>query len=264
MTTETQAEDTQPTDNKVIFGPLGKYAVIAVIMVSIIVTTAIMLDKQLSTTEKQIAEVEADIAASREEKKNTAENTVSTEASTEAGTIETADADLTTSSTDVTTASAQTPSADVLVMTETAPVETTAEILPAETTGSLTAAATGGISTEMAVSSTTEEAAQPSVAGSLSDETDIEKARLARIDAFKLEQKKHISEMFARIKALETKQLDQYKTSQAGQVSRLREQIARQEQMIEALVSRNKDLFEMRAANVQRIQNDREAMLNRI
>ncbi len=41
MTTETKPTN-NATDNKAVFGPLGKYAVIAVIMVSIIVTTAIM------------------------------------------------------------------------------------------------------------------------------------------------------------------------------------------------------------------------------
>ena len=79
MTTETPSNNTSPTDNKAIFGPLGKYAVIAVIMVSIIVTTAIMLDKQLNTVDAQIAQIEADIAKVNKQDSNTVEITAGVE-----------------------------------------------------------------------------------------------------------------------------------------------------------------------------------------
>ncbi|MFV2005209.1 MAG: hypothetical protein ACC650_08370, partial [Gammaproteobacteria bacterium] len=73
MTTETKTDKKSPetendsstkntTDNKSVFGPLGKYAIVAVIMVSIIVTTAIMLDKQLNTVDEQIAAIESEVA----------------------------------------------------------------------------------------------------------------------------------------------------------------------------------------------------------
>ena len=65
MTTEKKSENTptpEATDNKAVFAPLGKYAVIAVIMVSIIVTTAIMLDKQLNTVDQQLAAIEKEVA----------------------------------------------------------------------------------------------------------------------------------------------------------------------------------------------------------
>ncbi len=51
------------SDNKAVFGPLGKYAVVAVIMVSLIVTTAIVLDKELGTAEEKLAAVENEVAA---------------------------------------------------------------------------------------------------------------------------------------------------------------------------------------------------------
>jgi len=67
MTTETETKTEQDkvskSDNKAVFGPLGKYAAIAVIMVSIIVTTAIMLDRQLNTVEQEIATIENEVAA---------------------------------------------------------------------------------------------------------------------------------------------------------------------------------------------------------
>ena len=61
--TKTEQDKTSKSDNKAVFGPLGKYAAIAVIMVSIIVTTAIMLDRQLNTVEQEIATIENEVAA---------------------------------------------------------------------------------------------------------------------------------------------------------------------------------------------------------
>ena len=70
--------------------------------------------------------------------------------------------------------------------------------------------------------------------------------------------------MFERIKALEAQQLDRYKANQDDQIGRLREQIAKQQAMIESLVLRNENLFELRSANIQRNQDNREQLLNRI
>ena len=62
MTTETKADNTTETNNLSTFQPLGKYAAIAVIMVSIIVTTAIMLDKQFNSAERELAAIESEVA----------------------------------------------------------------------------------------------------------------------------------------------------------------------------------------------------------
>ncbi len=48
------------TVEKEVFAPLGKYAAIAVLLVGIIVTTAIMIDKQLNSVESQIADIESE------------------------------------------------------------------------------------------------------------------------------------------------------------------------------------------------------------
>ena len=68
MTTKKKSDQTKATtkapavnDNKAVFAPLGKYAVVAVFMVSIIVTTAIMLDKQLNTVDEKIAAIETEV-----------------------------------------------------------------------------------------------------------------------------------------------------------------------------------------------------------
>ena len=77
------------TDNKALFGPLGIYAMAGVIIVSIMITTVILLNKQTGTTAaaESIAAIEKEIAES-----NAYESTASitTTATNETETIETA------------------------------------------------------------------------------------------------------------------------------------------------------------------------------
>ena len=75
MTTKTKSNETKSqTSEQSTFAPLGKYAAIAVVMVGIIVTTAIMLDKQLDKAETDIASIENEIA-----ELNKAQNTATTQ-----------------------------------------------------------------------------------------------------------------------------------------------------------------------------------------
>lgn len=250
MTTETKTETPATSDNKAVFGPLGKYAAVAVIMVSIIVTTAIMLDRQLQSVDEQIAAIEEEVASIHAAEASipeqaTAVETIATDVEiTEVEVIEEA----TSETVAVVEAVIETPVAVATPVAE-APVvqETTAPVATA------TEATTAPF--EMAAAeNNTAQAHQEQLA----------KENQARIDAYKQEQKQHMSKMFARIKALESQQLDRYKANQDSQVVRLRKQISQQQQMIEALVLRNKELFELRAANMQRSQNNREQALNRI
>ena len=262
MTTEKNTENTPTTaaqDNKAVFGPLGKYAVVAVIMVSIIVTTAIMLDKQLNSVDQQIAAIEEEVAEMHAA--DTATTTVEVEV---VATAVTATETTTTAETEVKAAIETVEAAETVVETPTAEVLVAQEVTTAPAV------------TETVVSETDHKTAQTNAAAPAQFElatakssaearhAQLVKENQARIDAYKAEQKQHMTDMFARIKALESKQLDRYKAKQDGQIERLRQQIAQQQQMIEALVLRNKDLFELRAANVQRVQANREQVLNRI
>jgi len=290
MTTEKQTENTPAADNKVIFAPLGKYAVIAIIMVSIIVTTAIMLEKQLNTIDQQVADIEAEIAESN--KKNLISSEVTASVDTDESAISTEVALQTSTAVESTEAASQTgtaieePATDALVATEEEnPViaEDTLKVSSlAAKVSSLVAEMTDSTKDQNtkptpATSVSAEPTAQPtSVSTTEQTHTAVrqaefadrnkarEEARQARIDEFKLEQKNHVTELLARIKTLESNQLDRYKASQQNQVDNLRKQIARQQEMIEALILRNKDQYEMRSATIQRNQSKREQMLNRI
>lgn len=264
MTTEKKPENT-PTpvaqDNKAIFGPLGKYAIIAVIMVSVIVTTAIMLDRQLGTVDQQIAAIEEEVA----EMHAAAADAPGADASIEE--VNTAEAATTESMTAESTTAAKaeiTEEVTTAVVPVTKPVEVaSAEVLVAQET------VTAPVVTEAVVTETKQNTAQANPAATEKTTAQTRQAQhakeyQARIEAYKEEQKQYMTDMFARIKVLESKQLDRYKANQDGQITHLREQIAHQQQMIDALVLRNKDLFELRAANVQRNQDNRAQVLNRI
>jgi len=253
MTTETKTEKTttsadtaaSPNNNKTVFAPLGKYAVIAVIMVSIIVTTAIMLDKQLSASEEKMAAIESEMnatVAAMETSIQTPTTSSTTEAKAESTStaVSTANEESTTIKAE-TTASADTSTATVLTQ-QVATTESPAVLV--ETDNQLT------------------EPTQ-STAAATEKNRFVQQIQVRR-DAFKAEQKQRMTEIFARIKVLESDQLDQYKANQEKHITHLRGLIAKQQQMIEALVSRNSDLFELRAANMQRNQSNREQILNRI
>jgi len=284
MTTEKKTDNKSApavSDNKIILAPLGKYAAIAVIMVSIIVSTAIMLDKQLNTVDEKIATIKSKAIESHTEDSSLTDTTAST--STESET--TADV-ANTSEKPQNTKVAVKPVTDEPSINKAATddvyitSETKTEItLQAATTASSTlntqeVAATESISnTDVVkpVAVVTENAKQASLAeltithnDKAANKASFDQERQAHIEAVKLEKKQRMSEMFARIKVLESQQLDHYKAVQEKQITRLRERIAQQQKMINALVLRNKDLFELRAASIERRQTNREQMLNRI
>lgn len=245
-TAETSTTENQAANNKAVFGPLGTYAVVAVIMVSIIVTTAITLNKELGSVDGKIVSIENEVA----------EFTSNDAGSAVPEPISTNTSDSTISSQKVVSA---TP-AEVTPV-QAPPVESAAAAEETETV------AVTEVSTETVVA----DSAVPAAETENSYETDMKarQAQLAsenkaRIAAYKLEQKQHMSEMFVRIKELEAQQLDRYKSHQDTRVERLREQIAIQQKMIDTLISRNKELYDLRAANVQQQQTKREELINRI
>ncbi len=273
-------------DNKAIFGPLGKYAVIAVIMVSIIVTTAVVLDKELGTAEEKLAAAENEVAAANAVEEETAkvENSEADALITATVTPEASEVQDTTELAEVETGpvDAQVPDDNKTADVQAVETKVVAAIETSETTATVKETLTGSNRNAEQVSSSVQTNPAQAAAKIESASTDTKtkdsiqgrqpqygagnqnKEWLARIEAYKLEQKQHMTEMFARIKSLESKQLGKYKTYQDKQIERLREQIAQQQQMIETLVLRNKNGFNLRAASMQRRQAKREKMLNHI
>jgi len=228
MTTKTTSNETKnQTSKQSTFAPLGKYAAIAVIMVGVIVTTAIMLDKQLNKAETEIASIESSIKSEMAEL-----NKVQTNATK---TIQ-PDSQVQVTSQPETTASASTTKVEI----DTAEINATVNTDIANTPSSDVIA-----TAETNVNSHVD-------------------SHQARIDSYKVQQRSRMTEMFNRINQLESKQLEQYKAQQAEQVARLRNQVSTQQGQIDALIQRNENLFELRSASMQRSQAQREQVLNRI
>ncbi len=222
MTAKTKSNETKSqTGEQSTFAPLGKYAAIAVVMVGIIVTTAIMLDKQLDKAETDIASIESSIKSEMAELNKVQANatvTTQTERQVQATTVS-------TSATDVDIEVAEIDTSVNNNLANNQPSEIIASTVTAQTN-----------------------------AGS----------HQARIESYKVQQRSRMTDMFDRIKQLESKQLEQYKTQQAEQVARLRNRVSTQQEQIDALIQRNENLFELRSASMQRSQAQREQMLNRI
>lgn len=253
----TLAAETKSAENLATFGPLGKYAVVAVLMVSIIVVTAIVLNKQLNNAEVQIAEFEREVAELNKTNSDTIEATES--ASTEIQST----TDIIAKTSTVEDEAGNVPSAQTLIeknVATTAPA-TQVEAAIAKTTMPVLTA-----TSDSTVLATPEAKVKTNTVATVvqTNQAKNTETRQTRIDTFKSEQKQRIGEMFTRIKVLEAQQLDRYKQQQDKQVERLRAQISQQQKMIKALVLRNEGLFELRTTNIQRNQSNREEMLNRI
>lgn len=266
------------SDNQATFRPLGKYAVIAVIMVSIIVTTAIMLDKQLKSVEHNIASIEDQVTAAHSA--NIEANTdMSQQAITASAGTDTTDkqkADV-TGSAQVTAADKATDMAQVEVASDATVTATDSAVdQVAETEAARSATASNNVSTPVVAAAvqdtddadlqTTQAVVEPgdSESGSWLAEKALADDFRTRIAAHKQEQKQRMSEAFDRIEKLEAKQLDEYKISQEKRIERLREQVSQQQKVIDALIERDRQSLQMREASMEKTRLRREQMLNRI
>ena len=52
----------QPSDARIILGPLVKHAAVGLVIVIIIVTTAVMLDRQFNTIDQEVAALQAQLS----------------------------------------------------------------------------------------------------------------------------------------------------------------------------------------------------------
>ncbi len=320
-TTQTQ---TAPSDNKVVFGPLGKYAIVAVLMVSIIVTTAIMLDKQLNSAENNQAAISTEfntipsvstaqsgtetqaIAATIQTKseQNTALTTMdnqqqtSTKPATQTPAITTAKVASTTSTTttEVTVAkSVPTAKPEKKVAAITTDIKTKNASPATVSTANITASTTAvtDITKPVAVKSVNtvhvkrinrqpvrnsvfinhfinhtsfnNRLAEQNINRQMNAQyKQVMAANRARAKTIQRKQKKNMSDMFARIHSLENQQLQVLQAQQQQQVEILRKQLEQQQQMINRLKNRNTEILNLRRADFQRAQQQRQTILKRI
>jgi len=60
--TDNDEEQNEPSDARIILGPLVKYAAVGFVLVSIIIITAVMLDREFNDIDREVAELRAQLA----------------------------------------------------------------------------------------------------------------------------------------------------------------------------------------------------------
>jgi len=273
---EAQTAEQKSNDAKLILAPLAKYAAVAVIMASIIITTAIMLDRELNTIDQDIASLKAELADANkliEAETNQAETDTVSEFADAADDAENLVAD-----TDATTAeeinhgnqTVETAVATANAIEVNAPVETTQTQDSGTDTSPATSIAVDVVakaedtataqlqSSEQMVTSST----QPKQTSSQAAATSL--TPVSRIDSLKASMQARIADRNSYLDSLDTRSLENFKASQQKMIEMMRQQITRQQGIIEQMRARNQDAYEMRASSIKRMQEARERSLERI
>lgn len=292
-----QTPNNQQTDkSNLVFRPLGNYAMIAVALVAIIVTTAIMLDDKQASVEDQLAEIEREVQSMNAElaladhnaEVNTSSEQNKLEVSSNADTSEvvkstasqneqavspkitlaetaTAESIETGITTQIT--STEAPVAEVVTGVESA---TSSNLTPSNLTNGTTAIAmhharkASSFDKALQVRQDAQQRAETlkTEAKARTDKQIAESEE--RVVTVKAENKQRISDNFTRISDLESQRLDAYRTEQDEKIARLRAQVDAQQKAIEALISNHNAQYELRAASIEQKRSHRQEVLNRI
>ncbi len=300
MTNEPDNENTTlpPSDNEHVFNPLAKYAIFAVITVSIIVTTAVMLDKQLNTASNNLAAIQAEIDTTQPQILNLAKakelKTSENAADPQATTVNTAAITSTTTKhpeKTVNAASATQVSGKKPLNTASTPLPATPSIqtnntekltvsskktTPAPTRASSIqtlkkADKVAARETNREIAPATNEprprfyhARQNNIAQNIARHERFMTENLAYNKAMRTRQKRNMAEMFHRMNTIDAERLQQLELDQRRQIAALREQLGQQQHIINATINRDKQILQMRRMAVQRAQQQRQYILNQI
>jgi hypothetical protein len=225
--TDNNEDPNMPSDARVILGPLVKYAAMGLVLVGIIITTAVMMDRQLNDIDREVAELEAQLA----------------QANAATDSVQTADAD------------------------EQSSLEPQTAALPAEPAKSTVAEIAVAEKPEANVVNNTvaiPAVAQP-VAQTTAIETSPVQAVAAETtadDDFLIQPKEEIiAERNAYLKERDLEYLEAFKSSQDKKLELMRERLARQEQRIKEMESRYQEIYDIRAADMKEMQERRESFL---
>ena len=249
--TDTDQASKTPSDARIILGPLVKYAGIGLVLVAIMITTVVTLDRQFNDIDREVAELEAQLAAAHPA----------------------ADANQTT---------AQAPAVEAVAVSEKQVIqvsESEAESSPAvEVTTAqetLNDVASKVIETP-AVADASLAGASDNSAGNLTVDTVVPARQTAVVeqvnqnedsiarpeDFFDKSIEDLIKERNAYLNERDRIYLEEFKASQEKQLQLMRERLARQEQRIEEMEKRNQERYETRAADVMEMQQRREDFLS--
>ena len=241
--TENNENQNQPSDARVILGPLVKYAAMGFVIVSIIITTAVMLDHQFNDIDREVAELEAQLAQANKEAAGEIDTGTTAELLAEpAPAVETV-------------AVQQEP-----VISE--PVEVNEAEKPAVSVVDNNVDAAPQVAQPAAQPVETEtNAADATVAEDLVTEDAVVEAANNSYDFFDKSMDEVIAERNTYLIEKDRVYLEEFKASQERQLQFMRERLAHQEQRIKEMEQRNQEIYDYRAANVKEMQQRRETSL---
>ena len=242
--TENNENQNQPSDARVILGPLVKYAAMGFVIVSIIITTAVMLDRQFNDIDREVAELEAQLAQANKEAAGEIDTGTTAELLAEpAPAVETV-------------AVQQEP-----VISE--PVEVNEAEKPAVSVVDNNVDAAPQVAQPAAQPVETEtNAADATVAEDLVTEDAVVEAANNSYDFFDKSMDEVIAERNTYLKERDRVYLEEFKANQEKQLQFMRERLVRQEKRIEQMEKRNQEIYDYRAANVEEMQQKRESFLD--
>lgn len=236
--TDNKEDQNKQSDARIILGPLVKYAAVGFVLVSIIITTAVMLDRQFNDIDREVAELEAQLAQARMDDAAGVDTDTSVEPQAEA-----------------------TPAVETVAVQQEPVIDEVAEITEAEkpsarvignvvvTAPAVMQTATPTPQTETIVTETT--AAEVAVADKAGRRTDMFDKSIDEL----------IAERNTYLKEMDRVYLEEFKASQEKSLQFMRERLVRQEQRIEKMEKRKQEIYDVRAASVKASQQRRESFL---
>jgi hypothetical protein len=222
-----------PSDARVILGPLVKYAAMGLVLVGIIITTAVMMDRQLNDIDREVAELEAQLAAAN----GAAETDITTASQNQKVNTPTVEPVVVQAQEEP--AAAQVAETIVAEQAEVKAAEGTINVGPGPEVTTNTASVEAA-PLEAAV-------AENTVAVETSEDDDFFAQSLDQI----------IAERNAYLKERDLEYLEAYRTSQEKKLELMRERLARQEQRIKEMESRYQEIYDVRAADMKEMQQRR-------
>ena len=236
--TDNNEDQKKQSDARMILGPLVKYAAMGLVLVSIIITTAVMLDHQFNDIDREVAELEAQLA----------------QANTD--TVVEADTDTTTE-----LKAESIPAVETAAVQQEPVISEVAEVTEAEKPAASVVENSADTAAEVA----------PAAAQPVETETNAAKATVAKYvvadsanknsDFFDQSMDELIAERNTYLEEKDRVYLEEFKASQDKQLQFMRARLARQEQRIEKKEIRNQEIYDIRAANVKEMQQIRESFL---
>ncbi len=239
--TDKKEDQNEPSDARIILGPLVKYAAVGLVLVGIIITTAVMLDRQYNDIDREVAELEAQLAQARMDTVAVADT--DSAAASQAEVTSTVEAE-----------AVQQKPAVVEVTEAEKPAATPVVENSVDTTPAVTQLAAQAVKTEVIVTEST-----------VAEDTVVEDAVANKTnrhdDFFDQSFDELIAERNTYLKEKDRVYLEEFKASQERQLQFMRERLARQEQKIKEMEQRNQEIYDYRAANVKEMQQMRETFM---